>query len=217
MQGVVKQILELAEVRSLSFPGSGRGLTNEMTVKLDKNGRPAEPPTGTPKQVLVFVEDEIDGFLRAASGSRADPNKLMVVRDIMAAFTEAFGKVGVRAKADEPAQDIRNPVVSWLGGTTPDNFNSAVLTPAMMKSGFISRALVAVSNDHSLDSDMDRKEPEGLPDDLRDVVSTAAEKPATGRRKSLPPRGSGTDAGTGRARLGTRAPRIAGVCQGALA
>ena len=30
-------------------------------------------------------------------------------------------------------------------------------------------------------------------------MSTAAEKPATGRRKSLPPRGSRTDAGTGRA------------------
>ena len=43
------------------------------------------------------------------------------------------------------------------------------------------------------------------------LLSTAVEKPATGRRRSLPPRGSGTDAGTGRACLGTRAPRIAGV------
>ncbi len=47
-------------------------------------------------------------------------------------------------------------------------------------------------------------------------VSTAAEEPATGRRKTLPPWGRVTDAGIG-TRLGTRAPRIAGVCQGALA
>jgi len=48
------------------------------------------------------------------------------------------------------------------------------------------------------------------------VLSTAEEKPATGRRNSLPPRGSVTAAGRG-ARLGMRALRIAGVCQGALA
>ena len=54
------------------------------------------------------------------------------------------------------------------------------------------------------------------PRETQEMVSTAAEKPATGRRNSLPPRGSGMDAGCG-ARLGTRAPRIAGVCQGALA
>ena len=47
-------------------------------------------------------------------------------------------------------------------------------------------------------------------------LSTAEEKPATGRRNSLPPRGSGWTLGFG-ARLGTRARQIAGVCQGALA
>ena len=48
------------------------------------------------------------------------------------------------------------------------------------------------------------------------TVSTAAEKPATGRRNSLPLGDPELMLGRG-ARLGTRAPRIAGVCQGALA
>ncbi len=47
-------------------------------------------------------------------------------------------------------------------------------------------------------------------------VSTSAEKPVTRRRNCLPPRGLERMLGYG-ARLGTRALRIAGVCQGALA
>jgi hypothetical protein len=49
-----------------------------------------------------------------------------------------------------------------------------------------------------------------------DLVSTAAENPATGRRNSLPL--GDPELMLGRdARLGTRAARVAGVCQGALA
>ena len=47
--------------------------------------------------------------------------------------------------------------------------------------------------------------------------STAEGKPTTGRRKSLPPFGGRELMPGGGARIGTRAPRIAGVCQGALA
>ena len=51
--------------------------------------------------------------------------------------------------------------------------------------------------------------------DIGVELSTAVEKPATGRCRILPPRGSETDRDG--ARLGTRAPPIAGVCQGGLA
>jgi putative tricarboxylic transport membrane protein len=48
------------------------------------------------------------------------------------------------------------------------------------------------------------------------ALSTAVEKPATGRREGLPLVHPGLMSRLG-ARLGTRAPRVAGVCQGALA